>query len=210
LLKSVAVVVLASSVLLLGGAPANADCSRGPAWPPPREARGTTFVGVVTGLARDDETNAYAWRVEEVHAGDVVPGRLARWGYGPQGCHPIVVRPGTRYLVSSGHPSGAGGAATTVAYELLGAGRVRLSSFGTEQPASSAPRVYRVDTLAEALALLVPELPATDASPPGRSAGTGWLPIAGVAAALGVLAWVRRRRHGVGLVPGDGASRGEG
>lgn len=74
-----------------------------------------------------------------------------------------MLRPGTRYLISSGYPDGAAGAFSTVAYELLGGGRVRLASFGAEQPRSTAPAVYRVDTFAEALGVLL-GMPPTDAA----------------------------------------------
>lgn len=155
--------VLAGALVLLPGQ-ASADCSYGPAWPEPSEARGTTFVGTVTGLDKSGDTNAYSWDVERVYAGDIRPGPLERWGYGAPGCHPIVLHAGTRYLISSGYPRGEAGAFSTVAYELLDDGAVRLASFGREQPRSTAPAVYRVDTFAEALGILL-GMPPTDAAP---------------------------------------------
>lgn len=156
------VLLLAWAGLLIGTAPARADCDQGPAWPDPSEARGTTFVGTVIELVEGEEGNAYAWQVEKVYAGTLDPGRLPRWGWAPPGCHPTVLRPGTRYLISSGYPDGAAGAASTVAYELLAGDRVRLASFGKEQPRSTAPAIYRVDTFAEALSILL-GMPPTDA-----------------------------------------------
>lgn len=135
-------------------APASADCQGGTVWPSLDRARGTTFVGVFEGATADEEGNVtFHWTVERVYAGPLNPGPLDGWGIG-YGCHPTKYREGTRYLVSSRFPGGAD-AFDTVAYELLGGGRVRIAPF-PEQPRSSAPRVYHVDTLREALRLLVP------------------------------------------------------
>jgi hypothetical protein len=187
-----AIGVLAATLLLPGSA--SADCSYGPAWPRPQDARGTTFVGTVTGLDKGGDTNAYSWKVERVYAGDLAPGPLARWGYGAPGCHPIVLHRGTRYLISSGYPLGEGGAFSTVAYEMLGDGAVRLASFGREQPRTSAPAVYQVDTFDEALGLLL-GMPPTDAAPPAQSSpALPLLLVFGVAAITSGLA-LRSRPH---------------
>lgn len=149
--------------------PAFADCFHGPAWPAPKEARGTTFVGVFRGATNVDGTpfRRFDWTVERVYAGDLEPGPLKGWGTGRPSCHPLVLHAGTRYLISSGVPTG-GDAFSTVAYEVLKGGRLRLASFGSQQPRSTAPAVFRVADLSEAVAVLVPGLPATDTAPDDR------------------------------------------
>ena len=156
---------IAIVVMLLGAlvpVPASADCQGGPVWPSLDRARGTTFVGVFEGAtaynAEGDET--FHWTVERVYAGPLNPGPLDDWGIGKPSCHPTKYREGTRYLVSSRFPGG-GDAFDTVAYELLDGGRVRIAPFPM-QPRSTAPKVYRrVDTLRQALRLLVPSGPRT-------------------------------------------------
>jgi hypothetical protein len=119
--------------------------------------RGTTFVGVFEGATTDEVGDqALHWDVERVYAGPLTPGPLDGWGEGT-GCHPTKYREGTRYLVSSQFPGGAD-AFDSVAYEILGGGRVRIAPF-PDQPRSSAPAVFHVDTLREALDLLVPGRP---------------------------------------------------
>jgi len=149
-------------VVLLGGliaAPASADCQGGPVWPSLDRARGTTFMGVFEGVTTTNEEGdeTFHWTVERVYAGPLTPGALDGWGIGKPSCHPTKYREGTRYLVSSRFPGGAD-AFDTVAYEVLGGGRVRIASFPM-QPRSSALRIYHVDTLKEALRLLVPGRP---------------------------------------------------
>jgi hypothetical protein len=136
-------------------------------WPALARARGTTFVGVFEGATPSTEGNTtFHWTVERVYAGPLNAGPLDGWGIG-YGCHATGYREGKRYLVSSRYPGGAT-AFDTVAYELLGGGRVRLARF-PEQPRWSAPRVYRsVDSLREALDLLVRgRLPKRSGSEPG-------------------------------------------
>ncbi len=118
-------------------------------------ARGTTFIGVYEGATpKEGGSMTSHWTVERAYAGPLHPGPLDGWGIG-YGCHATGYREGTRYLVSSQF-AGGGDAFDTVAYELLGDGRVRLAPF-PEQPRRTAPRVYRqVHTLREALDLLVP------------------------------------------------------
>jgi hypothetical protein len=137
-------------------APASADCQGGVVWPKLDRARGTTFIGVFEGATeKESGYKTFQWTVERVYAGPLNPGPLDGWGIG-DGCHNTGYREGTRYLVSSQF-AGGGDAFDTVAYELLGGGRVRLAPF-PEQPRRTAPRVYRqVDTLRGALDLLVPQ-----------------------------------------------------
>ncbi len=148
-------------------------------WPSLDRARGTTFVGVFEGATANEEdgNSTFHWTVERVHAGPLNAGPLDGWGIG-YGCHATGYREGRRYLVSSRYPGGAS-AFDTVAYELLGGGRVRLAPF-PEQPRRTAPRVYRqVDTLRGALDLLVPRrdskkvAPGSGAEPPVRPSADG-------------------------------------
>ena len=186
-------VVSVLTVGLLLPASVSADCSQGPEWPTLSEARGTTFVGTVIELGEGDGADFYTWDVERVYAGDLEPGRLERFGLGPPSCHPIVLRPGARYLVSSGYADGAAGAFSTVAYAMVGDGTVRLASW-PERSRSSAPAVYRVDTFTEALGILL-GMPPTDAIPAGGSSPA--LPLVlvfGVAAVTS--GFVLRRRLG--------------
>ncbi len=144
-------------VVLLGAlipAPMAADCQGGPVWPSADRVRGTTFVGVFEGATTNEVGDqTFHWDVERVYAGPLTPGPLDGWGKGT-GCHPTKYREGTRYLVSSRFPGGAD-AFDTVAYELLDDGRVRVAPF-PDQPRSSAPAVFHVDTLRAALDLLAP------------------------------------------------------
>ena len=165
-------------LLVLAGfiipAPTSADCQGGVVWPSLDRARGTTFIGVFEG-ATDNERGykTFHWTVERVHAGPLHPGPLDGWGIG-EGCHHTGYREGTRYLVSSQF-AGGGDAFDTVAYELLGGGRVRLAPF-PEQPRRTAPRVYRqVDTIREALDLLVPRR-APRKSAPGSGPSPSFVP----------------------------------
>ncbi len=168
-IRMVAVLLLLQGVLV--PAPVAADCQGGVVWPSLDRARGTTFVGVFDGATADaDGFHTFHWTVEDVYTGPLNPGPLDGWGSG-DGCHPTGYREGTRYLVSSQFPGGAD-AFDTVAFELLGDGRVRLAPF-PHQPRSTAPRVYRgVDTLRQALSLLVPERTGNETRPkpdPGAS-----------------------------------------
>lgn len=172
----VPIIALSASLLGLGATPTatSADCFYGPAWPSLDRARGTTFVGIMEGWRTIDEDGSTrpSWTVERVYAGDLEPGPLDAWGSGRPSCHPLVLREGVRYLISSSYPGG-GDAFTTLSYEMLGQGRVRLASFPPQQPRRSAPAAYRVDTMREALALLLGELPPTDtiSDPPDTSQG---------------------------------------
>jgi hypothetical protein len=162
----IAIVVMMLGVFL--PAPVAADCQGGVVWPSLDRARGTTFVGVFEGVTTNEEdgNNTFHWTVERVYAGPLNTGPLDGWGIG-YGCHATGYREGRHYLVSSRF-AGGGDAFDTVAYELLGGGRVRLAPF-PEQPRRTAPRVYRqVDTLRGALDLLVPKR-APRTSAPGSS-----------------------------------------
>ncbi|MFV2063514.1 MAG: hypothetical protein ACC726_08365 [Chloroflexota bacterium] len=141
---------------------ASADCQGGPVWPSVDRARGTTFKGVFEGATTTNEERGetFHWTVERVYACPLTPGPLDGWGIGNPGCHPTKYRQGRRYLVSSQFPGGAD-AFDTIAYELLAGGRVRIAPFPM-QPRSSAPRVFKVGTLREALDLLVPGTPRKD------------------------------------------------
>ena len=171
---------IAIVVMMLGlvvPAPASADCQGGVVWPSLDRARGTTFIGVFEGATANEEdgTNTFHWTVKRVYAGPLEPGPLDGWGIG-RGCHPTGYREGRRYLVSSQF-AGGGDAFDTVAYELLGGGRVRLAPY-PEQPRRTAPRVYQqVGTLREALDLLVPNR-APRKSAPGSGPSSSFVPSA--------------------------------
>lgn len=153
-----AVLVLAFASLPLA-TPVAADCQGGVVWPSLDRARGTTFVGTFEGHTRNrDGWRVPRWTVERVVAGPLKPGPLDGWGI-TTGCHATGYVKGERYLVSSQF-AGGGDAFDTVAYRLLGDGRVRLASF-PDQPASTAPRIYELDRLADALDLLAPKRSAT-------------------------------------------------
>jgi hypothetical protein len=172
----IAVVVMLLGVLV-PAAPASADCQGGVVWPSLDRARGTTFIGVFEGATEDERGNTtFHWDVKRVFAGPLEPGPLDGWGIGKPSCHPTKYRDGTRYLVSSGFAGGAD-AFDTVAYELLGDGRVRLAPY-PQQPRRTAPRVYRqVDTLREALELLVSER-APRKTAPGSGPNRSFVPSA--------------------------------
>ena len=168
----IAIVVMLLGVLV--PAPVSADCQGGVVWPSLDRARGTMFIGIYEGATpKEGGSTTSHWTVKRVHAGPLQPGPLDGWGIG-YGCHATGYREGTRYLVSSRF-AGGGDAFDTVAYELLGGGRVRLAPF-PEQPRRTAPRVYRqVHTLREALDLLVPKR-APRTSAPGSGPSPSFVP----------------------------------
>ncbi len=151
------------AALWLSVAPVAADCQGGPVWPGSvAEAQGETFVGVFlrsTSDARGDET--FHWEVEQVYAGDMRPGPQT-WGEGRPSCHPTNYTQGVRYLVS-GSPENRD-AFSVVAYRLLDDDRLQMHPF--EGEVADYPAGLQVDTLSEALAVLVPgALPPTDKGP---------------------------------------------
>lgn len=149
------VILLVSGLVGAPASPAFADCQGDVVWPSLDRARGTTFIGTFEGHTRNrDGWRVPRWTVERVIAGPLKPGPLDGWGI-TSGCHPTGYVKGERYLVSSQF-AGGGDAFDTVAYRLLGDGRVRVANY-PDQPAGTAPRIYRADTLADALDLLAPE-----------------------------------------------------
>lgn len=160
-------VAMTLAALWLSAAPVAADCQGGPVWPGSvAEAQGETFVGVFlrsTSDASGDET--FHWDVEHVYAGAIRPGAQT-WGTGRPSCHPTHYTQGVRYLVS-GPPKnqpGSQDAFGVVAYRLLDGDRLQMHPF--EGEVADYPAGLQVDTLSEALAVLVPgALPRTDKGP---------------------------------------------
>jgi len=157
-------VAMALTAVGLSAAPVAADCQGGPVWPGSvAEAQGETFVGVFlrsTSDASGDET--FHWDVEQVYAGAIRPGAQT-WGTGRPSCHPTHYTEGVRYLVS-GPPKtqpGSRDAFSVVAYRLLDRDRLQMHPF--EGEVADYPAELQVDTLSDALAVLVPDaLPPTD------------------------------------------------
>ncbi len=153
-------VAMTLAALWLSAAPVAADCQGGPVWPGSvAEAQGETFVGVFlrsTSDARGDET--FHWEVEQVYAGGIRPGPQT-WGTGRPSCHPTHYSEGVRYLVSG--PPKHQDAFSVVAYRLLDRDRLQMHPF--EGEVTDYPTELQVETLSEALAVLVPDvLPPTD------------------------------------------------
>lgn len=187
--------------------------------PPPNaaDARGTTFTGTVvrhfTRQVQDHELAFVTFHVERVLALD----GLATGAYRPHagadfdiytsmgfGVDGLV--DGARYLFSSSQiPSPQSG--DTAAWRIYSGGRVafvEMSSFLRH----GDPRLRRVTTLAAAIALMVPDLPATDAASPtpaGPDAGRLLAMVAGGFA--GLLAFVHRRRSSRRTVGGGAAGK---
>lgn len=179
--------VMALAALGLSAAPVAADCQGGPVWPGSVvEAQGETFVGVFlrsTSDASGDET--FHWDVEHVYAGAIRPGAQT-WGTGRPSCHPTHYTEGVRYLVS-GPPKiqpGNQDAFSVVAYRVLDGDRLRMHPF--EGEVADYPAELQVDTLSEALAVLVPDaLPPTDTDlSAGSPLSVALLVVAGLLGAL--------------------------
>ncbi len=171
------------AALWLSATPVAADCQGGPVWPRSvAEAQGETFVGVFlrsTSDASGDET--FHWDVEHVYAGAIRPGPQT-WGTGRPSCHPTHYSEGTRYLVS-GPPRDRPGqqdAFSVVAYRLLERDRLQMHPF--EGEVRDYPAGLQVDTLSEALTVLVPDaLPPTDTDlPAGSPLSAALLVVAGL------------------------------
>jgi hypothetical protein len=180
--------------MVVTASPMYADCQGGPVWPlAAEESRGETFIGVF----RSTETvggydQDLHWDIERVYAGDLSPGPTV-WGEGLPSCHPIYFTDGVRYLVSSSAQNRD--AFSVVAYRVLDGGRLRMHSF--EGAPSDYPPELQVDTLGEALRVLVPGLPSTDtavarAEPAPEADGVRVL-LAGTVAAIAAAAITRRR-----------------
>jgi hypothetical protein len=200
---------LATLLLIIGAAPASADCGsmRDPLLSA-ADARGTTFIGVYKGPDYQRGRTLADWEVKRVIAGDVEVGPLAiRTGT----CDGTFLVPGQRYLFSSSLaalvPYPIAGFWNSVAWEVADDGSVRLAMWtdGTEEPEPVTGRadfpasVRAVRTLDEAIAQVAPRLPPTDTpavTTPPTDAGapaTGLL-LSALAAVLGAGAWTLRRR----------------
>lgn len=195
-------VAMALAALWLSAAPVAADCQGGPVWPGSvAEAQGETFVGVFlrsTSDASGDET--FHWDVEQAYAGGIRPGPQT-WGTGRPSCHPTHYSEGVRYLVS-GRPTSLPGnqdAFSTVAYRLLDRDRLQMHPF--EGEVEDYPAALQVDTLSDALAVLVP-----DARPPTDTKLSAAPPLSAaflvVAALLGALIAGRALSQPSGRRPG--------
>lgn len=172
-----------------------ADCQGGPQWTRTVDrAQGETFVGVFRGATKNGEGDeTFHWTVEHVYAGNLHPGRLDGWGTGLPSCHPAHFHAGVRYLVSSDQ-HGGGDAFDVAAYVVLDHGRIQLIAF--EGKPSEYPIGLRVDTLAEALAVLVTGLPPTDtADPATRGSSVPVLPLGLVLVAILATTFSRRLPH---------------
>ncbi|CAN5768282.1 hypothetical protein BH24CHL8_BH24CHL8_03450 [soil metagenome] len=186
--RLVATVAIAVAALVASPGPVAADCQGGPVRPGSvREAQGETFLGTFLRATSDPGGNeTFYWDVERVYAGDLSTG-LQTWGEGRPSCHPTYYTAGVRYLVSS-EPQNRD-AFSVAAYRLLDGERVELHPF--EGSAAAYPRELQVDTLAEALAVLVPgALPPTDTGPPMQAALAATLLV--MVGALGALLGRRR------------------
>lgn len=201
--------LLALPVFLFVAAPAALAEPLPTPGPPPNaaDARGTTFTGTVqrhfTRQVQDHQLEFVTFHVKRVLALD----RLATGRYRPRagadfdiytsmGFRVDGLLDGARYLFSSSQiPSPQSG--DTAAWRIYSGGRVafvEMSSFLRH----GDPRLRRVTKLAAAIALMVPDLPATDtASPTPAGPDVGQL-LAMVAGGLAVLlALVHRRRSPV-------------
>lgn len=191
LIRGVAGAVL---LLVLMAAPTFADCDYGPHWPSRlKYAQGSTFAGTfVRSFTNDGGNFVDVWDVDHVYAGDDVQVGRARYTF--YSCHPARYQAGTRYLVSA--PAfGSGSTSRTVAYEILGRGRVQLVGFETKP--SRYPKVFQVDRLDQAIARLTGELPPTDveaATPesPVRDVSGMILVLAAMVAAMAAIRMDRR------------------
>lgn|GEM_PF-3886143 len=154
-----AVAMLVIGALLLGGTiPAAADCGGEPGVPSRvLDVTGTAWIGTFeSSIPVDSASDSHTWAVERSLAG-AAPSDLV---YVTTGCQRVTFEPGQRYLVSTGNVRSPTGS-DTVAYRLLGHGRVRVAGFGF--PASFYQPRWRVTSLPDALALLgLGTLPETD------------------------------------------------
>lgn len=161
-LASLSAVVMLAASLLAGGQPlaAAAGCGGTRLTASPD---GDAWVGRFVRIygPESDEDPKALWRVDEVIRGNplVVDDTVI---YLDDSCAPPTFRRGARYLVTTDDwrsPT----TADTVAWRILGGGRVRLVTW---LPASAYPERYRVDTLDEALAVVRRgSLPPTDTAP---------------------------------------------
>ena len=131
------------------------------------DARGTTFVGTYLGDERlpggSMVDTRVIWSVERVYDGGPLPEILTLRS---QGCAPVTLKPGRRYLFSTSHPLGPG-AWDSVAWRLGKGDRVRAARFRSLLPESYPQEARAIKTFAEALAAVAPD--AGDGETPLRS-----------------------------------------
>lgn len=172
-----------ATLLILSAGRASADCGSDYLFiDQPPDVQGTTFIGTYLGRDPVSEPPTDSFRVDRVYAGDL-GGTVT---YDVQACHPFRhLSPGVRYLFSTSdiaQPT----ARDTVVYRLSRGSRVTL--VGIDGPAKYYIPIWHLDRLADVLALVVPDLPPTDAGPvidPGATARSDAEVLAIVAAGIG-------------------------
>jgi hypothetical protein len=195
LARRLGALIVAAAAMVVTASPMNADCQGGPVWPLSAEwSRGETFIGVFERTETVGGSDQLLhWGIERVYAGDLMPGPTV-WGEGLPSCHPIYFTEGVRYLVSSSTRNRD--AFNVVAYRVLDGGGLRMHAF--EGAPSDYPPELQVDTLGEALRVLVPGLPSTDtavarAEPEPEPEGVRVF-LVGAVAAIAAAAFTRRRK----------------
>lgn len=123
----------------------------------PDEARGTTFVGTYIGDEAlpgpgANDMRVY-WSVEEIYAGGALPEVLTMRS---EGCRPVTLEPGRRYLFSSSAPI-APAWANSLAWKIKTDGSVRLAAFDGTKPKDFYPESTRsIRSFEAALAAVAP------------------------------------------------------
>ena len=132
------------------------------------DTQGTTFVGTYLGNERlpgsplGDDTRI-VWSVERVYAGGPLPEVLTLRS---RSCAPVTLKPGRRYLFSTGDALGPG-VWDSVAWRLGKSDRVQPAWFSSSAPELYPQAARDIKTFDEALAAVAPDAGAGD--PPMRS-----------------------------------------
>ncbi len=193
---AVLVVGIVAPLLVLSAGPVAADCESNYYFiDQPPDVQGTTFVGTYLGRDTSATPGTDSFRVSKVYAGD--PAETIT--YDVQPCHPFRhLSKGEAYLVSTSEimePT----ARNTVVYRLLAGSGVRL--IGLDGPAQEYIPIWRLDRLADVLALVAPgSLPSTDRHALPNVIAGGPFEANSLAILMGIVglagAMVARRRFG--------------